>query len=120
MMRYVLKRTVSPFITTLTHVDLGLLQLWSVKGHNRVEHRFKKSEVVEAYTVSGMTTLKNTTALTYNIIQGSSNAENFANFMVDDCFPLLYEGDWVIGDNQNYHVGGWSYNLIQPIFAEAG
>ena len=38
--------------------------------------------------------------------------------MLNDCLEVIYPGDWIIGDNMNYHVSGWSYETIAPIFEE--
>ena len=78
----------------------------------------KKSEVLESFTITGLTTLKNEFPFIYNIIEGSSNGENFVDFMLNDCLEVIYPGDWIIGDNMNYHVSGWSYETIAPIFEE--
>jgi transposase len=104
----------------LIYVGLGQISLWSLKGYPHTLPKLKKSEVIEAYTVTGLTVLKSKQPLTFNIVQGSSNGQNFADFMVDDCLPQLYPGDIVIGDNQNYHISGWSYETIQNIFGKKG
>ncbi len=40
--------------------------------------------------------------------------------MIDDCYPICFEGDIIIGDNQNFHVSGVSYEIINQTLLEKG
>jgi transposase len=96
------------------------MKLWCVKEFTHTLQQYKKSESVDAYTITGLTTLKAEAPIIYNLTSGASNGENFADFMVNDCLKVLHRGDYIIGDNMNYHVSGWTYEAIAPVLREMG
>jgi transposase len=97
-----------------------MLKLWSVKGSFHIIEPFKKSEVIKAYTITGLTILDSEVPLIYNITPNSSDNSNFSQFIILDVGPTLMTGDYVISDNQNYHVSGWAFNVIIKTFKEIG
>jgi len=98
----------------------GRISVWSRKGFPFVLEKLKKSEVIEAYTITGLTLLDNEKPLVYDIINGASNGENFTDFFTQQCNGCLFKGDTVIGDNMNFHVEGWSCDVINEVLSDKG
>ncbi len=84
--------------------DQGHYYIWNSHQFNR--YRYKKTDCVEKYTISAVTTLDHDLPLIFTIITGYSNGPHYESFMIKEVLPILKRGDTIIVDNQNYHVKG--------------
>jgi len=67
----------------------------------------------ETYTVNLMVCLDRQPFFIYNIISGSSNGINYADFVINVAAPTLMRDDILVVDNVRFHVEGGPSLLIQ-------
>ena len=84
--------------------DQGHYYIWNSHQFNR--YRYKKTDCVEKYTISAVTSLNHEIPLIFAVIKGFSNGPHYKSFMINEVLPMLRRGDTIIVDNQNYHVKG--------------
>lgn len=103
-------------------IDTGKIKVWSVKGqcHVPLTKRYKKSEALESYTITGLTSLDVEGGFVWSIIKGGSNGDHYRHFMTSVCMPCLQKDDVILVDNMNFHVTGWSAEVVVTIFQELG
>lgn len=99
---------------------MGKIKVWSVNGHVPLAMRYKKSEAVESYTITGLTLLDVEGGFVWSIIEGGSNGDHYRHFMTSVCMPCLQKGDIILADNMNFHVTCWAAEVIITIFHELG
>jgi hypothetical protein len=92
--------------------DQGYVSIWNAGTPTR--HKYKASDRVEKWTITGVTMLAQDFPLYFSIIQNYSNGVQYHSFMINEVLPRLNSGDVVFVDNQNYHVTGkYANDIIQ-------
>ncbi len=95
-------------------LDEGKYSLWASREKKHFVQKLKKSEKTEYYTIIGITLPDHEYPFLFTIIDGSSNAKKFVDF-AKEFATVVFPGDFVIGDNLNYHFQGWSGELVQEL-----
>ena len=100
-------------------VNRGNLGRVHVRGRDRgtVVHDYHR-QGGESWTINFMTNLLSDPPFFFTIVPGSSNAFRYVDFWTRAVREgHLHQGQVVLVDNMNFHVKGWSANVVQKLLA---
>lgn len=93
----------------------GHVKIYSRRDAEWEQRRFKKGEVVQAFTVYGTLMLDREHPLIYRVIDVNGCGQEYFTFLTQDCVPHFRPGDFYMIDNCSYHVSGPIFEAISSI-----
>lgn len=105
-------------------VDRSHLGRIRLRGHRNqrptVIHDYHR-QGGESWTVNFMTNLLTDPPFFFTIVPGSSNSHRYVSFWVQAArLRLLRRGQCALVDNMNFHVIGWSADVVRTVLREYG
>ena len=101
------------------HVDKnsqGGISVYTRRGMDHYDQRFKRGETVQAMTIFGLTNPTDLqTPLIWRIVDVHGTGEEYFTFFRRDCLGLLHSCDSIVVDGAAFHVYGDFYEAIATV-----